>query len=96
MTPGEVTSLTIRHEPTDRCAPLHCHSHDVDEVADKLYIACYECGHVYRTPGELRRAYRHAVLRRPRFGIPWRLLLWHAAFARASRISFCQHCIHDF
>ncbi|RKR92842.1 hypothetical protein BDK92_7324 [Micromonospora pisi] len=48
-----------QHEPgAPGCAPdEHCWEHHVDETADKFYIVCIECGHVYRTGWELRRAY---------------------------------------
>lgn len=52
-----MTDLRDQHEPTDACIGVHCHSHGIDEAGDG-YIGCYECGHLYRTAGELRRAYR--------------------------------------
>lgn len=85
----------IRHEPTDACADVHCYSCHLDE-SGAGYIVCLECGHIYRTARDLRRAYRREVLRRPGFGAPrwWRI--WRALTVRASRITFCQECIHDF
>lgn len=83
-----------QHEPTDACT-AHCYSHNVDEPGDG-YIRCFECGHLYRTAGELRRAYRREVMHVPSLGIPrWRVLV-KAATVRASRVFFCQECIHDF
>lgn len=86
--------MSIQHEPTDACLPDHCHWHNVDEPGDG-YILCPECGHLYRTARELRRAYRRQVLR-PGFSVPLLWRLWRALTIRASRITFCQECIHDF
>lgn len=83
------------HEATDACIADHCHWHDVDEPGSG-YILCGECGHLYRTARELRRAYRRAVMTRRRFGVSWWFCLLHAVTVRAGRVSFCQHCIHDF
>ena len=83
-----------QHEPSDVCISVHCHWHNVDEPGTG-YIGCGECGHLYRTACELRRAYRREVLR-PSFGVPLRWRLWRVLTIRASRISFCQECIHDF
>lgn len=103
--------LTEQHEPGNECYGLHCWEHHVDEASRPGdYIACGECGHIYRTAGELRRAYRREILRvhswegdrwlipdRGPFGGPTRLQKLIAALTiRASKIYFCQHCIHDF
>lgn len=85
----------IEHEPTDACIDVHCHWHNVDELGTG-YITCGECGHLYRTARDLRRAYRREVLSRPGFGISLRWRLWRAMTIRARRIYFCQECIHDF
>jgi hypothetical protein len=85
----------IEHQPTTECLPVHCHWHNVDEPGTG-YISCPECGHLYRTPGELRRAYRRHMLTRPNWGVPLWPRLWAALTVRASRITFCQECIHDF
>ena len=53
--------ILVPHEPTNACAAVHCHSHHVDEPSLPAYVACNECGHVYRTSGELRAAYRRIV-----------------------------------
>lgn len=84
-----------QHEPTEECLSVHCYSHMVDEEGS-AYIGCYECGHLYRTAGALRRAYRREVLRLPGHGIPFWWRLWRALTIRASQITFCQQCIHDF
>jgi hypothetical protein len=87
--------LTIEHEPTDACQADHCWWHNVDEPGTG-YITCPECGHLYRTARELRRAYRRQLRNGRRWGIPrWRILL-RALTIRAKKISFCQECIHDF
>jgi hypothetical protein len=93
-----------QHEPTDACNDIHCYSHMVDELGPG-YLACLECGHMYRTAGELRRAYRAALWRTwhdhrrlfgPDFGSGLAATLWRMATVRASKIYFCQHCLHDF
>lgn len=82
------------HDPINACRDVHCHSCNVDEPGYG-FIRCAECGHLYRTAGELRRAYR-TRLAGPALGVPrWRRL-WRALSIRASDISFCQECIHDF
>lgn len=90
--------MTGQHEPSNACATIHCHSHHVDEPGPG-HIICGECGHVYRTAGELRRAYRREVVRGLRFagpGDPWLRRLVKALAVRARDIRFCQECIHDF
>lgn len=89
--------MQVEHEATDACAPDHCHWHSVDEPGTG-YILCGECGHLYRTASELRRAYRREVMRGPRYfsGPPWWCRAWRALTIRASKIYFCQECIHDF
>lgn len=76
---------------------MHCYSHHVDEPGDGAYIWCFECGHVYRTAGDLRRAYRRQYWETSKhFGDPvWRRL-WRVAAIRVKNIHFCQECIHDF
>lgn len=92
------------HEPDDLCHG-HCHIHHVDEPGEG-YIGCFECGHLYRTARELRRAYRRVVLDMARTE-PWFRskpgweqgkfrTWWQAWTVRAKHINFCQHCIHDF
>jgi hypothetical protein len=81
------------HAPTDACLPVHCHWHNVDEPGTG-YILCGECGHLYRTPRELRQAYRKAVLHMQ--GMAWWRRIFQAATVRAGRRSFCQFCVHDF
>lgn len=88
--------MNDQHEPTDACASVHCHSHHVDENPGRYYIGCYECGHVYRTARELRRAYRRQSFTIPRYDIPWWRITWRALTIRARDIHFCQECIHDF
>lgn len=112
----------IEHEPDDSCAgeggsSAHCWAHNVDEYVGTgpVYQACIECGHLYRSKRELRRAYlrvhwqfftaawrdRHmresypTELRDPPLAelAHW---VWRALTVRASKIYFCQHCIHDF
>jgi hypothetical protein len=83
------------HPPTDACLPDHCHWHDEDEPGGG-YVLCGECGHLYRTARDLRRAYRREVLSGSGFGIPLWRRFWAALTVRADQITFCQECIHDF
>jgi hypothetical protein len=98
---GERPVNTEPHEVTDACFTFHCHWCNVDEPGNG-YILCGECGHLYRTKGELRRAYRRAILsldRRTFLGIKpmprWKIW-WKVLTIRAKNIYFCQYCIHDF
>lgn len=86
------------------------HCHGCGQLHDHIMPAwqwCFECGHAYRTPGELRRAYRRVLLadlRKERW--PWLFgnefepsraeIVWRALTARAKKIAFCQFCLHDF
>lgn len=87
------------HEPTEACLHVHCHSHHVDEPSYPAYIACAECGHVYRSAAELRRAYRR--LWDPLGRRRWRARLsdlwgWlRSRVARARDIDICLECLHD-
>jgi len=96
----------VPHEPSDACNGQHCHWHNVDEDDTGAYIACFECGHVYRTKRALRRAYRREYSRWWTWDLPWlrgngfgtrRAILRRWLFTpRASKIFFCQECSHDF
>lgn len=58
------------------------------------YQTCFECGQIYLTARDLRRAYRAAL---KRMGYPgWVRMVARLATVRASRIYFCQECLHDF
>lgn len=86
------------HEPTKDCVAVHCYSCGVDERVENAYIYCYECGHVYRTAGALRRAYRREYWRMSGVFDPvpvWRRV-WRVLTVRVKDIFFCQECIHDF
>lgn len=97
-----------RHEPKIGCHVIHCYSCNIDEPPAPAYIVCGECGHVYRSARSLRRAYRREVRQvwlRPRdsvnlFGYIGPLdrlrSVWAILTIRASKIYFCQECIHDF
>ena len=50
------------HEPTDECWGIHCSWHNLDEAPDGAYRVCAECGHVYRTAEDLRRAWADAAV----------------------------------
>jgi hypothetical protein len=87
------------HEPTKACVLVHCHWHDVDEPGPG-YLRCFECGHLYRTKGELRRRYRQELRNAYHDGPlerwDWLRLRWWLLTVRASRVTFCQECSHDF
>lgn len=95
--------MTYPHGPTNACSAVHCHSCNVDEPGTG-YITCPECGHLYRTAGALRRAYRRSVWERRRWarevlsldGLGWAEVALRALTIRARDIHFCQECLHDF
>lgn len=89
---------TTPHDGTQDCRDVHCWSCGVDESSDGAYQVCIECGHVYRTARSLRKEYRRVTwgYRNLEPRIPrWRIL-WTMVTVRASSITFCQHCVHDF
>jgi len=96
--PKDFDFTRTKHEPSDNCISFHCYIHGLDEGVDEpMYIACDECGHVYRTARALRKAYREASRRAQKhFPVPLLPHLWRLATVRASRISFCQYCNSEF
>lgn len=99
----ELLKVLVKHDEDDYCQG-HCWWHEVDEVGDG-YIRCYECGHLYLTARDLRRAYRSqqwAMMKSfrwrpiPGFEPSTWSVLWSIFTTRAKDISFCQLCIHDF
>lgn len=91
---------TVQHEPSEACAGRHCYEHHVDEDPDGTYLACLECGHVYRTAAELRRAYRRLWDRLVRADFRrWPIeaaALWLGSrFRRARSVRSCPYCAHD-
>lgn len=98
-------NAVIRHEPTDDCWDWHCVIHDVDEVGDG-YLRCGECGHLYLTRRELRKAYRRMIwginggLRKPLGQKGWSkplwVRLWDMATVRADKVYWCMECAHNF
>jgi hypothetical protein len=106
---GLVTLNLAQHEPSDACLGEHCYSCGVDEASGHAYRVCFECGHVYPTARALRKAYRRVrweILRNPGIGgrawfsNEWQTgtlrQVWTTLTVRASKIYFCQLCIHDF
>lgn len=59
----------MTHEPTPDCWDVHCYSCNDDEDEGYAYLICGECGHRYRTAGELRRAYRGQFYRTARMSV---------------------------
>ena len=95
----------MKHEVTEGCVDAHCFWHEVDEPVEGSYIQCFECGHVYRTAGQLRRAYRQEYWRITNpanpfglkgFEVSLRARLWRILTVRVADIYFCQECTHDF
>lgn len=89
----------VKHNQDDHCQG-HCWWHEVDEVGDG-YIRCFECGHLYLTKRDLRRAYQAALWSMIRDG--WKRnrrishhLVWNMLTRRTKDIFFCQVCAHDF
>lgn len=65
------------------------------------YQICYECGRVYPTARDLRKAYRRSYWKAtassvylPRTRLIVRILA--VLTPQASRVTFCQECTHDF
>lgn len=54
-----------------------------------VYKSCFECGSVYPTARALRQAYRKAHR-------AWCALRLCGLFVRASTITFCPDCLHEF
>lgn len=100
------------HEPALDCAmfEVHCYGCHLDHDPDMpAWLWCLECGHAYRRPRDLRKAYRREMwqlLREHSSDAPWLVsndwypsMAWHVwriVTARASKIYFCQECLHDF
>lgn len=84
------------HFETDECWNWHCTVHAVDEVTSgrKLVIRCFECGHLYRSPRELRKTFRSEVIDKLKY--PWHITVWLKLTLRVNQINFCPHCAHDF
>lgn len=60
---------------------IFCEHHQTLERAAPLtYQVCYECHHVYNTPGELEQAERDL----------------HNRNVPAAAIFACSYCLHDF
>lgn len=99
-------NTTAPHEPTAACDQVHCHGCGQDHTG-KAWLWCLECGHAYRTPGDLRRTHRRVLLasirherlhwlRGNEFDPSALEMLWRALTVRAKQITFCQLCLHDF
>lgn len=94
-----VVSPTSEHPPELACAQVHCSWHEVDEPGPG-YQRCRECGHLYLTAADLRRAYRETLRAFHDDDVrTWldQLRYWKACWlTRAKNIDFCQECVHDF
>ena len=74
------------HEPGPECGDTHCWSHGVDESDAGAWRVCFECGHVYRTPEELRREWTASAPPEMR----------DLDAPPAGDIDFCALCMHTF
>lgn len=96
---ARLNRATIWHEFSTDCWEVHCVMHGLDEVGSG-YRRCGECGHLYDSARELRRLYRRGYWEALHSGWvakPFNVKrLWHLVTIRASRIAFCQLCMHDF
>lgn len=59
----------------------YCHIDNELESTEGAYLVCPECGHVYRTPDAVLRAYNDVAT--------------HVT-VMVSSIMFCPLCLHDF
>jgi hypothetical protein len=85
----------------------NCYIHGYEPWPERFYMQCFECGHVYATPDDLRGAYRRAIehiaavyLQERNSGRQFHDGL-HAEIdplvvPPAENIPFCQECLHDF
>ncbi len=84
---------TTRHDENNACKN-HCHSCEVDHHGP-AYKWCLECGHAYRSFGELRDSYLSEA---PYGPASWRW--WRIRFGPQQKvdklIAFCPLCLHDF
>jgi len=83
-------NLTTRHEPTAACDDWHCHIHGVDEPPP-WYLVCGECGHGYRSEGELLEDFNMQVIAALNEDGGERPIV-----ADPDAIAFCAWCAHDF
>lgn len=95
------------HEIEPQCEEFHCFGHDRDEPG-RAWLVCGECFHRYGSARELRKLYRREAWRAHRRwhkdmimskaedGPSTLRVLWRLATIRASKIYFCQVCIHDW
>lgn len=86
----------------------NCYIHGYEPWPDRFYIRCFECGHVYNTPDDLRRAYRREIegIERSYLNNPtgaWFFGLLEECphidplvVPPTEEIYFCQECTHDF
>lgn len=80
----------------------YCFTHNaIEPVTDSSYKRCRECGHVYQTKAELRKAYKYGYWQTRPYVRPllqgWYLRgLVYTWLMPVSRMAFCPECIHDF
>jgi hypothetical protein len=95
------------HEVEESCLMDHCTYHQEDEPLPG-YLACGECGHLFKTKRVLRKRFRE-IHREMQYSegrkIPWisnefvtgRLRFWWINLTvRAGKIWACPFCAHDF
>lgn len=97
--------ISSMHAVTEHCKEVHCHFHERDEPGSGWQI-CGECGHLFQTADDLVREFRKMIWAGIKFdGIRWRSdgfsvstwsqlkTMWKV---KASSITFCPFCAHDW
>jgi len=84
---------TDRHDQSECSSRWHCEIHGLAEQVDRRFRWCFECGHWYETPADLRRAYRREYPE-PQTWREFAVAVWRCLTVRASKIPFCPLCMH--
>lgn len=82
-------------------SPTWCWTHNRNEPIplSRWFTVCTDCGHVYRSARELRRAYRRETPAAAWGALPWRTVLsdkWHSMTLTVANIHACPECTHEF
>lgn len=89
-----------RHEPTDACLMVHCHTHDVDEPEHDAYRVCGECSHVFPTAADLLADHATLAEELNRWAKPDPFAINSPGMlepkTEPETIHVCPHCAHDF
>lgn len=80
---------------SDLTSPDFCWSHYRLEPSDEqTFQVCFECNHVYQGASDLVMAYRLA--REEMSPLMTASEAMEGWICKASDITFCQYCLHDF